>query len=48
MELSTSRKGKMEAKPEVSVLELYYTAKYGFRERQKGIVSRNVANDCGL
>ena len=43
MEPSTSYKGKMKAKMEVSKSELYYTTKQSFRKRQKGIVCGTVA-----
>ena len=41
MEFSTSQRDKMEAKMEVSVLELYYSTFGYVCERQKGIV-------CGI
>ena len=38
LELSCFETRKLEAELEVSILELYYSAKYGFREYEKGIV----------
>ena len=36
--------GKMEAKMEVSILELYYIAKFRVRKYRKGIVCGKVAS----
>ena len=45
MEVLGARKGGMEGKMEVSVMELYYSAKYCFCEYEKGVVCGKVANN---
>ena len=43
MEVWACGEGEMEGEMEVSVMELYYSAKYCFCEYKKGNVCRKVA-----